>query len=93
MLIPPNASAPDGKDLDVIAMKISEANQLDNSAPLPSWLKPDDEDEEGGVYDDPYLSFEDAYLYDHELKYKNKEVPLLNIEDDDDFRNCRSVLT
>jgi len=39
------------------------------------------------VYDDPYLSFEDAYLYDQELKYKNKEVPVTNIEDDDTESN------
>ena len=74
-------------------MKISEANLLDNSASLPSWLQSDDENVEGGVHDDPYLSFEDAYLYDQELKYKNKEVPLANIEDDDSFRNSRSILT
>ena len=60
MLISTNAPSPEGKDLDIFSMKISEAQQLD-SVSLP-WLKRSEDD----IDKDPYLSFEDAYLSNQE---------------------------
>ena len=80
-LIPVNAPSPEGKDLDVFSMKMSEAKQFD-SVSLP-WLKDIEEN-----LDDPYLSFEDAFL--HEQKAQNVD----NIDEDDDlFKDVDTVLT
>ena len=86
-LIPTNAPSPEGKDLDVLSMKISEAEELD-SVSLPSWLKPDESLEES--FDDPYLTFEDAFLKN---KDKNPEEDLFSDNEDDTFLSNKRVLT
>ncbi len=89
LLIPVNAASPEGKDLDVFSMRMSEANQLD-SVSLP-WLKSTSEE----TFDDPYLSFEDAFLYDQN-QMAGDINPLTNNnvdEDDDIFSNVDTILT
>lgn len=78
-----NAASPEGKDLDVFSMKLSEANKLD-PVTLP-WLKnPDDEESD----DDPYLSFDDAFVRDWRL------IGDTNDDGDDDiFNRSKQVLT
>ncbi len=91
-LIPSNAPAPDGKDLDVFAMTQFEASKLD-SVSLP-WLQNSDAEEsntEDSIYDDPYLSVEDAFL--HDLKRKSKQIELPDVESEDMFNSSKTVLT
>jgi len=91
-LIPTNAPAPEGKDLDVFAMKQSEANHLD-SVSLP-WLQDSSSNKSKSnenIFDDPYLSFEDAFLYD--MNRKSKELELLDGESEEIFNSNKTVLT
>ncbi len=88
LLIPVNAASPEGKDLDVFSMKMSEANQVD-SVSLP-WL--DDVGKKDEFYD-PYLSFEDAFLYDQKQRTKNF-VPTDDADGDDYiFKDVDTVVT
>ena len=97
-LISSNAWSPEGKDMDVFAMKQSEANQLE-SLSLP-WLEDSDTDtsnsntnvnSEDNMYDDPYLSMEDAFLYD--LKRKSELVNVPDIDGEELFNSTKAVFT
>jgi hypothetical protein len=88
-LIPTNAPSPEGKDMDIFSMKNSEADQLD-SLSIP-WLKPDSQASDDDIYNDPYLSYEDAFTHDLKQKYRKVELP--DNDDEDIFKLSKTVIT
>jgi len=79
-LLPTNAPAPEGKDLDIWSMRQSEASKFDLVS-LP-WLKDDEGkgNNEDDFVEDPYLSLEDAFMHD----FNRKRQILPDFEDDKD---------
>jgi len=79
-LLPTNAPAPEGKDLDIWSMRHSEASKFDLVS-LP-WLKDDEGkgNNEDDFVEDPYLSLEDAFMHD----FNRKRQILPDFEDDKD---------
>ena len=78
MMIPTNAPSPEGKDLDVFSMKLSEADKID-SVSLP-WLQKDGED----IYNDPYLDYENVFLEDEKRNI---------FEGEDVFNASKTIIT